>query len=380
VANAVGAAAGQLRPGDVLLVEQHTYGPLTGRPCPAGGNCGQWEFVPMEYYQESFDVIRRLTAGGVVVVEAAGNGTQRLDMAIYLSRFNRWIRNSGALLVGASGAGDNLPSPSTNSADRIDVHAWGDGVLTLGYGLEGDSPPFDGPPRPINRRYTRSFRGTSSASAIVAGAVASLQGVRRTAGREPLTPPELADLLQRTGSPQAGTRTGVSLRPIGKQPDLRAAIAAAMAPGGGFRGPGVYTIHSKASGKVLDIDIDWFAGQNNGQRLLQADYHGGLNQQFTIEAAAAGGYRISPRHTHGKVLDVAGWSIAPGAAVHQWTWHGGASQRFRIEPVGDLYRIVSENSGSVLGVPGSSREHRAPVQQLTSDGGDNQLFHFNKIN
>jgi hypothetical protein len=56
----------------------------------------------MEYYQESFDVIRRAPARGIVVVEAAGNGGQNLDSTIYGSRFFLNARNSQAILVGAS--------------------------------------------------------------------------------------------------------------------------------------------------------------------------------------------------------------------------------------------------------------------------------------
>ena len=40
-------------------------------------------------------------------------------------------------------------------------------------------------------------------------------------------------------------------------------------------------------GKVLDIDVSWFAGGNDGQRLIQWDFHGGRNQVFLVEAVDA---------------------------------------------------------------------------------------------
>lgn len=362
VANSIQVAADQLRPGDILLIEQHTMGPVEGR------------WVAMEYYQECFDVIRRTTARGVIVVEAAGNGSQNLDTTGYGSRFAPNVRHSGALLVGGSGPGDNMPNGSTNSSQRVEVHAWGAGVVTLGYGIDR-VPPFDAE-RPISRLYRNSFSGTSSASAIIAGAVACLQGARRATGRPPLTPIELANLLRSTGTRQQGTREAIDLRPIGVQPNLRAAIDIAVASTGGFTGAGFYTIRSRSSGKVLDIDLDFFRGQDNGQRLLQFDFHGGRNQQF--EVVGIGPFVIYPRHTRNKVLDVAGASTADGAALQQWQQHSGANQSFRIEPVGGFYRIVAVHSGKVLDVPGFSRD-RVGIQQWRWNGGDNQLFEFMPI-
>lgn len=374
VANAMQVAADQLRPGDILLIELHVPGPNTDTPCRARSNCRQWGFVPMEYYQESFDVIRRTTARGVIVVEVAGNGTQNLDTPPYGGRFSPSVRHSGALLVGGSGAGDNMPNGSSNSSQRVDVHAWGAGVVTLGYGIDG-TPPFDGAPRPINCFYTNSFNGTSSAAAIVAGAVASLQGARRAAGRPPLTPVELTALLLATGSPQLGSFSAIAARPIGVQPNLRAAINAATATGGGFAGPGNYFIRSKSSGMMLDVDVAWLRGQNDGQRLIQWDFHGGLNQQFEIADAGGGLFWLRPRHTGGRtVLDVSGGSSTDGAALHQWSLTHGDNQRFIIEPVGGYFRIIAAHSGSALDVPGFSRDPNVGIIQYHLTGGDNQLF------
>ena len=93
VANAILAAASALRPGDVMLIEQHVPGPATGRSCPC--NCGQWEYVPMEFYQESFDAIRRATAANIIVIEAAANGGQDLDQPVYSRRFDRAVERLG---------------------------------------------------------------------------------------------------------------------------------------------------------------------------------------------------------------------------------------------------------------------------------------------
>lgn len=369
VANAISDAAGQLRAGDVILIEQHVPGPSTGMPCN-NGNCGQWEFVAMEFYQESFDVIRRASARGLVVVEAAGNGGQDLDASIYLNRFNPAIRSSQAILIGASGAGDRLPAMFTNSGRRVDLFAWGGGVVTLGYRI-GGVPPFTN--NPISRYYTNNFGGTSSASALVAGAVASYQGNRLARGTLPFVAADVRNVLFATGTPQV---PGSTARSIGRQPNLAVAMGSVSA--GGFTGPGLYTIESKWSRKVLDIDIAFFRGQDDRQPCQQWDSHGGTNQQFRITDAGGGNYVIQAVHSN-KVLDVADWSTSSGGPIVQYPFHGGNNQQFRIEAVGDYARIVSRHSNKAIEVRDWSRGNGARIQQWDWHGGDNQLFRFIRL-
>lgn len=212
-AGAIDDAAHNVAAGDVVLIEQHYPGPDGGRSCDAAcGNCGQFAYVAVENGQAEFDVIRAATARGVIVVEAAGNGQMDLDGAQFEGRFQRSVRDSGAILVGAGTSWSHAPWCWSNAGTRVDVHAWGDGVMTTGYGDVraggDDSKQF----------YTRGFSGTSSASAIVAGATAALQGARIGSGMPRLLPSSMRKLLVDTGTPQAA-----SPRNIGPQPDLRTA-------------------------------------------------------------------------------------------------------------------------------------------------------------
>ncbi len=216
-AGAIDDAARNVSAGDVVLIEQHYPGPNGGRSCDTScGNCGQFAYVAVENFQAEFDVIRAATARNIIVVEAAGNGQMDLDGAQFEGRFNRAVRDSGALMVGAGNSWDHAPACWGNAGARVDVHAWGDSVFTSGYGdvrAGGDD---------ARQFYTMGFSGTSSASAIIAGGVASLQGSRVASGFGRLTPQNLRTLLRSTGTPQAA-----SSRNIGPQPNLRAAIEAA---------------------------------------------------------------------------------------------------------------------------------------------------------
>jgi serine protease len=227
VADATAKAIEELEPGDVILIEQHSQGPASNQACT--GNCTQFEFVPMEYFPDSFDTFQLATSLGIHILEAAGNGTMNLDDPIYEGRFDRKQRDSGAIMVGGSSSTQRGPNGSSNSGSRLDVHAWGQNVTTTGYGdvrANGDD---------VNQFYTNTFSGTSSATPIASGAVLSLQGILKQNGHGILTPQQMRELLTRTGVPQDTTLA----RRIGPHVNLRNALRefdSVTAPVGGDGG------------------------------------------------------------------------------------------------------------------------------------------------
>lgn len=218
VADAIKMATRRLDPGDILLIEQQSLaGPkfdgLTGRG-----------LLPIEFEKPVFDAIKAATAKGVIVIEPAGNGFENLDDPAYKGVFDRKVRDSGAILVGAAhpdgpgvyGPGpDRHRTPESNYGSRVDVQGWGRFVTTCGYGpLRKEQG--------TNNIYTDIFGATSAAAAMVAGAAGVLQSIIKERGLDPLTPGQLRQLLVSTGSPQQG-----NLRQrIGPRPNLRAALDA----------------------------------------------------------------------------------------------------------------------------------------------------------
>jgi len=98
--------------------------------------------------------------------------------------------------------------------------------MTLGYGTGWDAqgrcmPSATYRPGGTDQRqwYTTCFGGTSSASPIVAGAAAAVQGVRRARGLPLLSSFRMRELLRDTGVAQAAGHQ------VGPLPNLREAIA-----------------------------------------------------------------------------------------------------------------------------------------------------------
>lgn len=210
-AGSISAAASRLNAGDIMILEGQI-----NRNIQSDDTCtsdDQSECVPMEWLQANYDAIRTASAAGIIVVEAAGNGGEDLDLAIYNNRFNRNVRDSGAIMVGAGSSNQNaFRLWFSNHGSRIDVNAWGENVASAGnYG----SSLFDGG---FHRQYGDGFGGTSSASPIVAGAIASIQGHYKATKGDVLNPNAMRNLLVETGSQQ-----GVAFD-IGPRPDIRAAM------------------------------------------------------------------------------------------------------------------------------------------------------------
>ncbi len=214
-AAALAAAVDVLQRGDLILIELHAPGPN------ADGN-GQFGYVPMEYWPDNFDIIRLATARGIIVCEAAGNGYQNLDGPEYMGLFDRSIRDSGAIMCGATEGSDLFSANFSNNGTRVDLNGWGWNVTAAGYGnlQSGDETEW----------YTNTFSGTSSASPIVTGSVASLQGMVMSSSGITLDARLARDILRETGTPMTGGNL------IGTRPNLEAAFAHADTIIGGIQG------------------------------------------------------------------------------------------------------------------------------------------------
>lgn len=222
IGNALLFGAGKV--GDVIVVEQQVAGPLR---TASDGDEDQFGLVPAEWNRAVYDVIRTLTAMGQVVVEAAGNGVQNLDDPTYsLPHTHRPFipgRESGAILVGAgwpNGSSTRGTRPESglrtyfsNFGSRLDLQGWGLGVVAPGYGdlfdAEGEQAVYT------------LYSGTSSATAMVGGAIAAIQGHFRNQYGRVATADELRFLLQATGSAQPNLQNDR----IGPLPNLEAAVA-----------------------------------------------------------------------------------------------------------------------------------------------------------
>lgn len=197
IPGAIAEAASVLDPGDVFLMEVQCSGPENWMPC--------------EWWSDVYAAIDLATAAGVICVEAGGNGTINLDDPLYGNLFDRRLRDSNAIMIGAGTPTGLTAEWFSNYGGRVDLQGWGSSIVTTGYGdLQGG---------PQGEWYTAGFSGTSGASPIVVGSVCSLQGQARALFGASLTPDLAEEILGSTGSDWAGDRQ------IGERPNLAAARA-----------------------------------------------------------------------------------------------------------------------------------------------------------
>ncbi|WP_176399964.1 S8 family peptidase [Bacillus cereus] len=181
-ARAIYDAVNTLQYGDVLLLEAQTI---------KSHHSG---YLPVEVEEGVFVAIQAATSKGIVVIEAAGNGSNDLDHyrdengKYTLNRNSPDFKDSGAIMVAAATA----TSPhrrilnsqwGSNCGTRIDCYGWGERVTTTS-GNIGEN------------RYTYEFGGTSSASPIIAGAAIAVQGLRKAKYGQAYNPYILRDILK----------------------------------------------------------------------------------------------------------------------------------------------------------------------------------------
>ncbi|WP_175964390.1 S8 family peptidase [Burkholderia pyrrocinia] len=197
-------ATAHLQAGNVLQIGVHyLYSNLSGAGCAS--SC----YMPVEANRSIRDVIAYLTMEkGVHVVLAAANGNINLDHPYFKGEYDRNLFDSGAIYAGAVDPKTGLKASFSEYGSRVDLFGWGYNVTTT---TLDPSNPTTG--------YTHTFSGTSSANPIIAGVVASLQGVARAHHLGHVPPKTLRKILVETGCPEIN---GTSTR-IGVQPDLEAA-------------------------------------------------------------------------------------------------------------------------------------------------------------
>jgi hypothetical protein len=180
-ANAILIAMKNLNPGDVILLE--VANTTNGIGCFPNG--------PAVAVESDAGVAAAITLAmlkGFVIIEPAGNGCVDMDtFPDHLGRMmlNRAVADTGAIMVGAAQTpvaipGTFPPRASFSSfGSRVDCYAWGTNAVTVKMG--GPDPAI--------------FCCTSAASAIIAGAALSLQGMVKAKHGQPMTPIQLRQLL-----------------------------------------------------------------------------------------------------------------------------------------------------------------------------------------
>ncbi|MEQ4924277.1 S8 family serine peptidase [Proteus hauseri] len=166
-----------LHKGDILLYEMQTI-------------CEQQAFVPADYEMHIWEATKALTDAGIIVIMAAGNGGVNLDLPAYASYRQR--NDNCSIRVGAGSPYTLNRLPFSTYGSPIHVQAWGEEVATAGYGdlFHSDN----------NHTYTANFSGTSSASALVAGAAAIIQSWYKNKTQNVLSPLQMRELLIKTGT------------------------------------------------------------------------------------------------------------------------------------------------------------------------------------
>ncbi len=132
-------AADELNAGDILLLEVHRRNPHNNK------------HIAIEWWPDDFAAIVYATSKGIIIVEAAGNGSQDFDAEIFntpqngfpsswKNPFNPNNPQSGAVIVGAgaspSSGRDRSILGFSNWGRRVDAQGWGHNVTSAGYGGE----------------------------------------------------------------------------------------------------------------------------------------------------------------------------------------------------------------------------------------------------
>ncbi len=221
----------QVAAGDIVVIPQQ----LRDHDLP-GTN------LPFVHNKMFWTHLKLLAEKGAVIVCAAGNGHEKDDarsgakkatgVDLSAGRFHIDHGEANVILVGAcdSVTGKAHTASNHHYPYRM-LNAWGDGVVTLGFGDLQDKPGND-------RDYTARYNGTSSATPLVAGALCLIQSYAMQQHHLYLDVNQLHLLVMQAGYEEA-TSPGSDVLPMGARPNVEGALVLLdrILGGGRFHSP-----------------------------------------------------------------------------------------------------------------------------------------------
>jgi hypothetical protein len=154
----------------------------------------------------------------------------------------------------------------------------------------------------------------------------------------------------------------------------RPGLLTAVTSGGGPVANGTYKIVSRHSGKAMEA-AGWLTA--NGTQIQQWTYGGGANQRWTVTDRGNNQFSIIGVQS-GRAAEVSNWGSANGTKVQLWDWLNGSNQRHTLTATSSgYYRITPTHAtGSCLDVAGVSAADGAFVHLWTYGGANNQQWAF----
>jgi endoglucanase len=133
-----------------------------------------------------------------------------------------------------------------------------------------------------------------------------------------------------------------------------------------------YKIVNRNSGKGVDVNG---GSTSNGGNIIQWDYSGGNNQQWSFTSTSSNGHFVINNRNSNKALDVNGGSTNAGTRIIQWDYSGGNNQQWQITDIGfGYYKIINRNSNQSLDVNGGATWNGGDIIQWYWNNGNNQQW------
>ncbi|WP_280213636.1 S8 family serine peptidase [Nocardia cyriacigeorgica] len=314
-AAAIVEAATAVGPGGIVLVE-------ICQPFYAGSENPD---IPIEVWPPVKAAIHRETLFGITVVEPAGNGHVDLDAFPFLAHLqpaSPSYVDSGAIVVGAAAITSQDPvwrRTFTTYGLRVDCFAQGESVIA--------------PSPAANQPYDPGFGGTSAASAIICGVVASIQGMALAATGTFLHPRDIRRLVRNwdlgvhTDPPLDGLSTMPILSEIAKHQGWRPALPPAL----------VATTAGSIALSYLDTDLHLVRREWSYQRGWTTPLKTGTSDDTYVMHAVQPAMTTGPG-PHGLTLITDAVYTGPNGLGYFWWATDGSfgSAQIRRAPAGTL--------------------------------------------